>query len=157
MKLYTIMLWTGLIDCHNNNSTSLHKHDWVACMVGCVHAWCCGVGYTHVICTYDHYMVASMAWWRRYLSICHIATTMVAIYYLQFFTIREQCWFKGGKQLHYLVICLLHFFFFSVGQPYPPPTLEIHHQLQAVEALHVPLRLRDRWCFPSLLGVRPSP
>jgi hypothetical protein len=38
-----------------------------------------------------------------------------------------------------------------------PPTLETHHQLQAVEALHVPLRLTGGWCFPSLLGVRPSP
>jgi hypothetical protein len=38
-----------------------------------------------------------------------------------------------------------------------PPTLEIHHQLQAVEALRVPLRLTEWWCFPSLLGARPSP
>jgi hypothetical protein len=47
-------------------------------------------------------------------------------------------------------------FFLAVVNPLPP-SLEIHHQPQAVEALHAPLRLRDRWCLPSLLGVRPSP
>jgi hypothetical protein len=50
----------------------------------------------------------------------------------------------------------LHFFFIYRLLTLSPPTLEIHHQLQAVEALHAPIRLTDRWCFPSLLGVRPS-
>ena len=49
------------------------------------------------------------------------------------------------------------FLFFERWLTLSASTLEIHHPLQAVEALHVPLRLREGWCFPSVLGGRPSP
>jgi hypothetical protein len=64
---------------------------------------------------------------------------------------------KKTQMQHTKAVSMDFIFIFSRWLTLSPPMLEIHHQLQAVEALHVPLRLRREWCFPSLLGVRPSP